>query len=302
MANLRNIRQRISSVRSTSKITQAMKLVAAAKLRRAQSAITAARPYARGLADLVGHLLQKVDRTSLPLMMERDTVDNVLIVVVSSDRGLCGSFNTNAIKAATALIHETYQDKLDAGRLKLVCIGRRGATHFSTRGYPVAASHIGIVDRATFADVRAIMTGILNDYLVGTYDRVVVVYTEFTSMVAQHTRIEQLLPLPEPAAPAVAAASTGRYHDYTDYIYEPSEVELMELLIPKHLNFQLFRIFLESNTAEQAARMRAMEAATTNAKDLIRTLQLAYNSARQAAITKEILEIVGGAEALRQGS
>ncbi|MCZ7555302.1 MAG: ATP synthase F1 subunit gamma [Bacteroidia bacterium] len=294
MANLREIRSRINGVRNTSKITQAMKLVAAAKLRRAQDAIVAARPYAYSMRELVSHLLSKVDRSTLPVTMGRDGDGPVLLIVVTADRGLCGAFNTNIIKAATQRIHKHWKDRYDQGKLSLICIGRRGFTHFSKRGYPILDQRIGLVNSAGYSDAEAIMRDALRRYLDGEFDVVEVVYNEFKSVVQQRIVEEQLLPLP-----VAEEEQAGRYKQFVDYIYEPSEVELMEQLIPRHLNFQLLRILLESNASEQGARMTAMDSATSNAKDLIHNLQLQYNSARQASITTEILEIVSGANALR---
>lgn len=300
MANLREIRSRIHGVRSTSKITQAMKMVAAAKLRRAQDAIVAARPYAGSLNALVRHLLARVDRTALPIMHDREEREKVLLVIVTADRGLCGAFNTNIIRHATQRIHKTYGTQYEHGGVSLLCIGRRGFNHFSKRGYSVIGQHIGLINDATHADAAAIMDGIIEQYLNYEFDVVEVIYNEFKSVIQQRVREEQLLPLP---AEEIVDAPDSAYHylHLVDYIYEPSEVELMEYLIPKHLDFQLYRVFMESNAAEQGARMTAMDAATSNAKDLIHRLQLAYNRARQASITTEILEIVSGANALKGG-
>ncbi len=295
MANLREIRSRINGVRSTSKITQAMKMVAAAKLRRAQDAIVSARPYAYSLDGLVRHLLARVDRNTLPVMTKREEVERVLLVVVTADRGLCGAFNTNIIRHATQRIHETYAAQHEKGNVSLLCVGRRGYSHFSKRGYDIFGHHIGLINSATHADASVMMGDVLERYLNGEFDHVEVIYNEFKSVIQQRIREEQLLPLPEEKV----EETEGQYHQFVDYIYEPSEIELMEYLIPKHLNFQLYRVFMESNAAEQGARMTAMDAATTNAKELIHDLQLSYNSARQASITTEILEIVSGANALK---
>jgi F-type H+-transporting ATPase subunit gamma len=296
MANLRDIRNRINGVRSTSKITQAMKMVAAAKLRRAQDAIISARPYAYSINGLVRHLLARVDRNTLPVMARRDEAERVLIVVVTADRGLCGAFNTNIIRHTTQRIHETYARQYEQGNVSLLCVGRRGYNHFSKRDYKIFDQHIGLINSATHTDASSIMAGVLEQYLNGEVDRVEIIYNEFKSVIQQRIRDEQLLPLPEEEVEEMH----GKYHQFVDYIYEPSEIELMEYLIPKHLNFQLFRVLMESNAAEQGARMTAMDAATTNAMDLIHTLKLQYNSVRQANITTEILEIVSGANALKQ--
>ncbi len=294
MANLREIRTRIAGVRSTSKITQAMKLVAAAKLRRAQDAIVSARPYAYSYRDLIAHLLSKVDRSTLPVTAERETVESVLVVVITADRGLCGAFNTNIIRHATQRIHGQWGQQHARGGVKLLCIGRRGFSHFAKRGYTILDKHVGLVNSAEIHDARAIMGDVLQRYLNGEFDVIEVVYNEFKSVIQQRVRDEQLLPLPQEEE-----EGTGKYRQFVDYIYEPSELELMEQLIPQHLNFQLFRTLLESNASEQGARMTAMDSATSNAKELINTLELNYNRARQASITTEILEIVSGANALK---
>ena len=299
MANLRDIRRRIAGVKSTSKITQAMKLVAAAKLRRAQESILAARPYARHLQALMRHLLARVDTAALPVLFERAEIRSVLIVVVTADRGLCGPFNTNIIRAATQRIHETYADLHAQGKVKVACIGRRGYQHFVKRDYQVIGKHIGVVNQPSLQIAKDIVADILDGYLKGEFDKVEVVYNEFKSVIQQTLRVEQVLPLPADPAPYVEAGG-HHYHEFIDYIYEPSEEELMEFLVPKHLNFQALRILLESNAAEQGARMTAMDSATTNANELIQTLQLQYNRARQANITTELLEIVAGAEALEK--
>lgn len=298
MANLRDIKGRISGIRSTSKITQAMKLVAAARLRRAQDSIIAARPYARELRSLMSHLLARVDQASLPAWFERKELGGVLLLVVTADRGLCGSFNTNIIKAATNRIHGEYADLYAQGKVKLICVGKRGFQHFAKRDYDVIGKHLGVVNDADLTVAKTIVAEILEGYQSGVYDRVEVVYNEFKSIIQQNLRVEPFLPVPADAEPVIEAAG-HQYHEFVDYITEPSEQALMDYLIPKHLNFFLLRVLLESNAAEQGARMTAMDAATSNAKDLIHSLQLIYNSARQASITKEILEIVGGAEALR---
>ena len=301
MANLRDIKGRISGIRNTSKITQAMKLVAAAKLRRAQDSIIAARPYARELRALMSHLLARVDEASLPAWFERKDVHAVLLVVVTADRGLCGSFNTNIIKAATHRIHDEYAELYAQGKVKLLCVGKRGYQHFAKREYDILAKHLGVVNDPSLPVAKAIVAEILEGYQRGDFDRVEVVYNEFKSIIQQNLRIEPFLPVPADAEPVIEAQG-HKYHAFVDYITEPSEQALMDYLIPKYLNFFILRVLLESNAAEQGARMTAMDAATTNAKDLIQSLQLTYNSARQASITKEILEIVGGAEALRASS
>jgi F-type H+-transporting ATPase subunit gamma len=293
MATLREIRRRISGVKSTQKITKAMKMVAAAKLRRAQDGVIAARPYARKLKALLEHLAGKVDVTAHPLFASRP-VSNVAIIIVSADRGLCGAFNSNIIRAAASHARENHADTKAADRLHLIMVGRKAFDFFSKNGYRIAAKHLGIFSALSFAAAEAIAEEVTKGFLDGTYDRVELVYNEFKSIIQQRVVIEQFLPIP----PADAAAETAG-GPKIDYIYEPSGEAIISALAPRHLHFQIWRALLESNAAEQGARMTAMDNATTNASELIRDLQLSYNKARQASITKELLEIVSGAEALK---
>jgi F-type H+-transporting ATPase subunit gamma len=299
MANLREIRGRIKGVKSTAKITQAMKMVAAAKLRRAQEAILSARPYAESLKGLIVHLISRIDRSLVPLLQDREEVKAVLLVVVTADRGLCGAFNSNIIKAASKRIHDDFEELHNTGKVDLICIGKRGLQYFNKRDYNVVDSHIGLTSNPSFATVQAIVHELGGYYLSGEYDRVEIIYNEFKSVIRQNIIVEQMFPVSEEVDDGVIA-DESKFTQFVDYIYEPSEMDLIETLLPRHLNFQLWRSLLESNAAEQGARMTAMEAATSNAKDLISDLQLSYNRARQANITKEILEIVGGAEALSE--
>jgi F-type H+-transporting ATPase subunit gamma len=288
VATLREIRRRISGVKSTQKITKAMKMVAAAKLRRAQDAVVSARPYARKMQALLRHLAGVVDVTANPLFVQRE-VRTVAVVVVTADRGLCGAFNTNLIRAAANHLKTQYADLHAAGHTKLICIGRKGFDFFSKNGYHVAEKHLGIFSGLDFATAQRIVAEIVKGYTEGEFDRVELVYNEFKSIVQQRVVIDQMLPIP--------TQETGTASK-TDYIYEPSGPEIISALVPRHLNFQLWRVLLESYASEQGARMTAMDNATTNATDLIQELQLSYNKARQASITKELLEIVSGAEAL----
>jgi F-type H+-transporting ATPase subunit gamma len=293
MATLREIRRRITGVKNTQKITKAMKMVAAARLRRAQEAIISTRPYARKLGELLRHLVTKVDVSLNPLLVSRDT-KNVLLVVVTADRGLCGSFNSNIIKAAINHL-KTYSGL----NVKLLTVGRKGSDFFGKRNFNVTSKHPGIFIDLDFSDAREIVQEFTEGFLKGDYDRVDVIYNEFKSVIQQRIIIEQLLPIP-PEEMKVK----GDLHSLAqvDYIYEPSSAEIVNTLLPRHLNFQMWRILLESNAAEQGARMSAMDNATENAKELIRDLTLKFNNARQASITKELLEIVSGAEALTKAS
>lgn len=299
MPTLREIRQRIGGVKSTQKITKAMKMVAAAKLRRAQDAIISARPYAHKLKELLEHLSSKVDRSINPLLTARP-VQRVAFVVVTADRGLCGAFNANISKGAVAHIKTNYAQMLEEGNLKLICVGKKGYDFFNKRNYKIASRHIGLFAALDFSQARAIMDELAQGYLTAEYDRVELIYNEFKSVVQQKIVVEQLLPIPPAASESHQDSSYPHALSQVDYIYEPSAKEIIDALVPKHLNFQMWRILLESNAAEQGARMTAMDQATTNASDLIRVLQLRYNKARQAAITKELLEIVSGAEALKK--
>jgi F-type H+-transporting ATPase subunit gamma len=293
MATLREIRRRITGVRNTQKITKAMKMVAAARLRRAQEAIISTRPYARKLGELLRHLVTKVDVNLNPLLVTRET-KNVLLVVVTADRGLCGSFNGNIIKAS--INHLKAYSGLN---VRMLTIGRKGSDFFGKRNFNVISKHPGIFTDLDFSDAREVVQEVTEGFLNGEYDRVDVIYNEFKSVIQQRIVIEQLLPIPPEEM-----KGKGDLHSLAqvDYIYEPSSSEIIKTLIPRHLNFQMWRILLESNAAEQGARMSAMDNATENAKELIRDLTLKFNNARQASITKELLEIVSGAEALTKAS
>lgn len=294
MATLREIRQRISGVKSTQKITKAMKMVAAAKLRRATDAIIAARPYARKMQELLSYLSGQVDVTKYPQFESRD-VKSVAIVIVTADRGLCGAFNSNIIKAAVNHIKTNYAEMNKAGKVKLICVGKKGYDFFSKRDYEVVSKHVGIFNQMNFNTAKTIVAEVVSGFIKGEYDKVEIISNEFKNAVQQKLTIGQFLPV-------VQSQSADTKSQSTDYIFEPSSDEIVSALVPKHLNFQAWRVLLDSNAAEHGARMSAMENASTNARDLIKVLQLNYNKARQAAITKELLEIVAGAEALKKAS
>jgi F-type H+-transporting ATPase subunit gamma len=296
MATLRDIRRSIAGVKSTQKITKAMKMVAAAKLRRAQESILQARPYARKMAEMLRHLSGKVDAAKYPVLTQRP-VEKVAVIVVTADRGLCGAFNTNVVRAAVSHINNSYKDLFAAGNVKLFCIGRKGFEFFNKRNYEILSKQIGIFNSLNFGNARTIVKEIVDGYAAKKFDKVVVVYNEFKNAAQQRIAIELFLPIPPEA---VEKADQKRLRSLVDYIYEPSSEEIISALVPKHLNFQMWRVLLESNAAEQGARMTAMENASTNAKEMISSLELSYNKARQASITKELLEIVSGAEALKK--
>lgn len=294
MAKFRELRARISGVENTAKITSAMKMVAAAKLRRAQDAIIAARPYGRKLQELLQFLASTEEGASLsPLFAERE-VERVAVVVIAADRGLCGAFNTNVVRAATTLIDQKFSKHRESGRLDVITVGKRAVDYFAKRTYNVIASYPGIFGHLEFSLARSIVNDLTDAFLQGRVDRVVIVYTEFRSAIKQTVLNAQFLPIPKLEVSQMPTTPV-------EYIFEPSRAELLTSLLPKFLNTRFWNMLLDSSAAEQGARMTAMENATKNARDLVRTLRLSYNKARQASITTEILEIVSGAEALREG-
>jgi len=287
MATLRDIRRRIKGVQNTEQITKAMKMVAAAKLRRAQENVISARPYARKISGLVNHLLTDELSGTNELLLNRQT-KKVLVVVLTSDRGLCGAFNTNILKEAVRLIEEDLiPQQLE---YSLFCIGKKGFDFFRKRDYSITGNAIGVFGHLKFTDALSISSEMISGYLKGDFDKIVVVYNEFKSVVRQEIVREQYLPISFNEGEKTKRSTV-------DYIFEPGQKEIIDSLLPKHLQSQMWRILLESNASEFGARMTAMDNASTNAKDLIRSLKITYNKARQAAITKEILEVVSGANA-----
>jgi|TARA_B110001454_G_C12706480_1_gene428795 F-type H+-transporting ATPase subunit gamma len=283
MANLKDIRNRIKSVKSIQKVTKAMKMVAVAKMRRAQERMEEARPYAKRLAEVINHLLPDVDRDFLPLLDIRE-IKRVGYVVVSSDRGLAGSFNTSVLKTAQAEIEIIGKKNVD-----VFCIGKKARDHFKRRNYNIIESHVEFWNELKFGNALAIGTGIITHFTQKYVDEIHVVYNEFVNVASQHVVSERLLPL----------VLESDKKPIIDRLYEPNKDDLVKSLIPRHLNIQMWKYLLESYASEQAARMLAMENATGNAEDMIKELTLEFNKARQAAITKEMLEIVSGAEALQ---
>lgn len=285
MATLRDIKNRIKGVKSTQQITKAMKMVAAAKLRRAQESIINARPYAKQITVILKHLVSQDDINANPYLSPRE-VKNIALVVISADRGLCGAFNTNILKEASRFI----SDNPDS-TVHLFCVGRKSFEFFTKREHKLAGKYTGLFTPLKYESAVNIFEQLEKNYLDGTFDKVYLLYNEFKSIIQQKITVEQYLPVPikESIEPV----------KLPDYIFEPSREDIVKYLIPKHLRAQIWRALLESNAAELGARMTAMDNATTNAKELIRILQLTYNKERQAAITKEILEIVSGANALK---
>lgn len=294
MPTLREVRGRISGIKKTQKITRAMKMVAAAKLRRAQSAVLSARPYAAAMQNLFGHLASIVGPEADPLLVTRP-VEKVTLLIVTSDRGLCGAFNTNIIKTAQARIAGEYSSYQERGKLKLVCVGKKGYDFFRKRGFQMEQSYPGAFQKLEFGTAKKVARQLSDMYRKEGTDVVEVIYNEFKNVAQQNIVVDQLLPLrPEVTKDRPTARPP-------EYIYEPDEQSILLALIPRFIDFRIWRVLLESNAAQEGSRMTAMDNATENATELINTLQLQYNKARQASITKELLEIVGGAEALEHG-
>lgn len=292
MPSLKEVRNRIASVKSTQQITNAMKMVAASKLRRGQNAIIQLRPYVQKMQEILQDLVSSLEGTGESIYSEKREVKKVLIVVMTSNRGLCGAFNSIAIKAAIRHIHDNFPGYLENDNLALVTIGRKGTDFFRKNHYPVLSSHDGIYDALTFENVAPISMNLMELFARGDYDQIDIIYNQFKSAAVQRLIIEQFLPVPLPSA---EKSSTLR----TDYLFEPDKQGIIRELIPRSLKIQFFKDLLDSYASEMGARMTAMHQATDNASELLKELKLTYNKARQAAITNEILEIVTGAEALK---
>lgn len=291
MAGLKEIRTRIASVSSTRKITSAMKMVAAAKLRKAQDKIVQLRPYANKLDEILFNVKNSLEgEMDNPLIQER-APEKVLIVLVTSNRGLCGAFNSNAIKRALRLANETYGEQLNKGNLSFFTIGKKGTDYLNLYKYPVVEVDNEVFNHLDFESSAEIAQKLMDQFVEGEYDRIVFVYNQFKNAAVQILMADTFLPL--------KLEEEENPTKQLDYIFEPDENYLVQNLIPKSLKIKVFKILIDSFTSEQGARMTSMHQATDNANDLIRDLSLHYNKARQAAITKELLDIVGGAEALR---
>lgn len=293
MANLKEVRNRIASVTSTQQITKAMKMVSAAKLKRATSAIIQLRPYANKMRDILANLSASLEESNSPFIQEREP-NKVLIVTVSSNRGLAGAFNMNVIKTANNLISEKYAEQYRKGNVHIVAIGKKVQDFYEKRKYNVIGNNNELYSELTFENASKITEAIMVGFAKGDFDRVELVYNQFRNAAVQILTTEQLLPVPK-AAPVADAATQ------TDYILEPSQEEIVEQLIPKSIKTQVYKAILDSHASEHGARMTAMDKATENAGDLLKALKLSYNQARQAAITTELTEIVSGAAALSNG-
>jgi F-type H+-transporting ATPase subunit gamma len=292
MPSLKEVKNRIGSVVSTQQITKAMKMVAAAKLRRSQDRIQQMRPFAQKLSAILQNLssAQAGDAGDNWYSKVREE-KNVLIVAVSSDRGLCGSFNSNVFKGVVKLINDKYESQYKKGNVTILPIGKKALEFFTKRKTTVVADYSTVLTSISFENVSKAAEFMMDAFQKGQYDKIEIVYNEFKNVATQILRTEQFLPVLPPKADEKATE--------IDYIYQPNREEIVTGLIPKSLKVQLFKAVLDSNASENGARMTAMDKATENAGELLKELRLTYNRSRQAAITKEILEIVGGAEALK---
>jgi F-type H+-transporting ATPase subunit gamma len=307
MPSLKEVRNRIVSITSTQQITKAMKMVAAAKLRKAQERSTQMRPYSQKLSEILKKIVASTENATNSEFLEERTPNKILVVVITSDRGLCGGFNNNVVKSVMSLVKETYATQLQAGNVTFMCIGKKGRDIFQKRNFAVDNEYSEIFGKLTFENAKLAAEKAMNGFKNKEYDVVEIVYNEFKNAATQVVCVERFLPI---ALDKIAKADStkkldlnkpeaaGNSANSTDYIFEPTQEEIITELLPKSLKIQFFKALLESNASEHGARMSAMDKATENAGELLKELKLTYNRTRQAAITKEILEIVGGAEAL----
>ncbi len=293
MPGLKEVRLRIASVRSTQQITKAMKMVSAAKLRKAQDAILQMRPYASKLREILEHLSSRVDAAESGGFAVVRPANRILIVAIASNRGLAGAFNSNVIRFINQLIAEKYSQQAQAQKVKVLCIGKKLSDYFSKKSTLFLRHHNDVFNQLNYENAVRVVTQIMDEYAAGHYDRVELVYNIFKNAAVQYVVNEQFLPITPPTGKDKKVMAAG------DYIFEPSRGEILQDLIPRALKIQFYKALLDSHASEHGARMTAMSKATDNADELLRELRLQYNKARQAAITKEILEIIGGAEALK---
>ena len=290
MANLQALRRKIGSVKNTQKITKAMKMVAASKLRRAQHRILAFRPYGQELRRVLANLSGRVNQSVHPLFQKRP-IKIIQVTVVTSDRGLCGAFNMNVIRKALQLIQKCEES---AAKVIIGVVGRKGNDYFRRRHWPIRDANVNVFDRLTYEHALEVGLAAVEAFTEGVFDEGYIVYNEFKNVVQQQVVAEKVFPIEPLEEFGAAEAQSGG-----GYLYEPDQEELLAALLPKYAQGQVYRILLESLAAEQAARMAAMDGATRNAGELIKQLSLKYNRSRQEAITKELMDIVGGAEALK---
>jgi F-type H+-transporting ATPase subunit gamma len=296
MANLKEIRLRVASVKSTQQVTGAMKMVSAAKLRKAQDAIIQMRPYSEKLQSILSIVSENIEPGANKKYAKRDQIKRVMLVVVTSNRGLCGGFNANVVKKTAELVNDTFADYYQKGALDILAIGKKAVDGLKSRGIKVTSSNVDLFDSPNFTTVSELTQTIMDSYSEGNCDKVVIVYNQFKNAAVQHLMVEQFLPVKPAQANGTSAQKKGVK---LDYFFEPSLEAIVETVIPKSLKIQFYKAILDSIASEHGARMTAMHKATDNAAELIKELNLTYNKARQASITNEILEIVGGANALK---
>jgi F-type H+-transporting ATPase subunit gamma len=291
MATLRDIRNKISAVKKTQQITKAMNMVSAAKLRGAQQRMEGFRPYAQAFNLMLGNMAGRVEPDSHPFFQKAEPVTRVGLVLMTADRGLCGSFNVNLINTAVKFMREKETAGID---VSLICVGRKGRDFFRRRKVEMAAQYVDVWNKFDFSNAVTVAREIMNIFLSGEVQEVHLIYATFINMAVQKPKLVQLLPIQQAEAEEAAdAAST------MEYIFEPPMEQFLEFLLPKYINVQVYHGFLENSASEHAARMTAMDNAQSNCKEMITQLTLVMNKARQAAITKELMDIVGGAEALK---
>lgn len=295
MPSLIDIRRRVRATKSTQQITKAMKMVSSSKLRRAQERIVRSRPYAQEMLRVFNSLATRVDPAAHPLLQDDPQRARTLLVVISADRGLCGSFNTNVIKTTAQYIAE--HPASPGHEVALALVGRKSRDFFNRRGFDVKYEEVGLFQNVQWSHAQAIANTCIKEFLGPDVSSVYLVYNEFRSVISQRVVVERLLPIPK--LPASAETAAGKEHEVqgADYLFEPAPGQLLETLLPFHVAVQVNRALLESSAAEHAARMTAMDAATRNAKEMVDRLTLYMNKVRQAAITREIIEIVAGAQA-----
>jgi F-type H+-transporting ATPase subunit gamma len=292
MANLKEVRTRITSVQSTKQITSAMKMVSASKLRRAQNAILSMRPYASKLREIMQNLSHDLEGSDEGVWADDRGDHKVLIIPITSNRGLCGGFNANVVKATRNLIEEKYSAQMKSGNVDIMCLGKKGADSLSWF-YKITEVNTAIFDDLTFENSCAIAERLMDEFLEKKYDKIIIIYNQFKNAAVQILQEQQFLPIVESEEETQDAKEVQ-----ANYLFEPNKNEILEALVPKTIKVQLYKALLDSFAAEHGARMTAMQKATDNADEMLKALKLSYNKARQAAITNEILEIVGGAEAL----
>lgn len=299
MATLRDIRNRIKGVKNTSKITSAMKMVSTAKLKRAQVAIESARPYFEKLDMILSNVSSNLGSDySNPLLRQSDSIKNILLVIVTSDRGLCGGFNANLLREAHLVINKKFASEYPGANVKVIPVGRKAVAYCKKHNYVVKSEYPGIFSSLNFGVASQIVESFVIDFIHGNYDKIFIIGNEFISVMKQEPQLRSILPIV-----SGESVSIGKHKSEAtspvDYIFEPDKKSILDELLPKLVNIKVWRSLLESNAAEHAARRFAMDNATRNANELVAALDLQYNKARQASITTEMLEIVGGAESLR---